>query len=71
MGPLALVLAPTRELAAQIGGESTAFGGCVGLRSCCVTGGAPKAAQVSGADPPIGPGVRCRPSDQSPKRRSE
>ena len=43
-GPIALVLAPTRELAAQIHDEAVKFGQCV--LSACVYGGVPKQPQV-------------------------
>jgi len=43
--PLALVLAPTRELATQIEAECTKFAASVKVRSTAVFGGAPKAAQ--------------------------
>ena len=43
-GPIALVLAPTRELAAQIHDEAVKFGQCV--RTSCVYGGVPKQPQV-------------------------
>eukprot|EP00930_Biecheleria_cincta_P055408 TRINITY_DN4172_c0_g2_i3.p1 TRINITY_DN4172_c0_g2~~TRINITY_DN4172_c0_g2_i3.p1 ORF type:complete len:568 (+),score=166.69 TRINITY_DN4172_c0_g2_i3:45-1748(+) len=43
--PLALVLAPTRELATQIEAECTKFAASVNVRSTAVFGGAPKAAQ--------------------------
>lgn len=41
-GPIALVVAPTRELACQIEKEARAFGGDLGVRMTCVYGGAPK-----------------------------
>jgi len=41
-GPIALVVAPTRELARQIEGEANLFGNLFGARVCCVYGGAPK-----------------------------
>jgi len=41
-GPIALVVAPTRELASQIEKEARLFGGEMGVRMCCVYGGAPK-----------------------------
>ena len=43
-GPIALVLAPTRELAAQIHDEAVKFGQCV--VTACVYGGVPKQPQV-------------------------
>ncbi|EKX52111.1 hypothetical protein GUITHDRAFT_65410, partial [Guillardia theta CCMP2712] len=46
MGPLILVLAPTRELATQIQEECIKFGSCIHIRSCCVYGGAPKGPQL-------------------------
>ena len=45
-GPLALVLAPTRELAEQIHEEVVRFGQPCGVKSCCVYGGVSKADQV-------------------------
>jgi hypothetical protein len=46
-GPVALVLAPTRELAAQVAGVCRALKRrCGGLRAACVTGGADREAQV-------------------------
>ncbi|KAL1523138.1 hypothetical protein AB1Y20_018093 [Prymnesium parvum] len=45
-GPLALVLAPTRELAVQIHEESVRFGHPCGVSSVCLHGGVPKAPQV-------------------------
>jgi len=45
--PILLVLAPTRELAVQILGESNKFSRYVGLRSVCLYGGAPKYPQIA------------------------
>jgi ATP-dependent RNA helicase DDX5/DBP2 len=45
-GPIALILAPTRELAAQIHEESVRFGHPCGVRTACVVGGLPKGAQI-------------------------
>lgn len=45
-GPLALILAPTRELAGQILDESVRFGHPCGVRSTLVVGGVPKGPQV-------------------------
>lgn len=45
-GPLALVLAPTRELAGQIHEESVRFGHPCGVRSALVVGGLPRGPQV-------------------------
>jgi ATP-dependent RNA helicase DDX5/DBP2 len=45
-GPLALMLAPTRELALQIHEESVRFGHPCGVRSACIVGGLPKGPQV-------------------------
>merc|ERR1712167_221408 len=45
-GPIALVVAPTRELACQIEGEATRFAQPLGLTMCCVYGGAPKHPQL-------------------------
>lgn len=44
-GPIALVLAPTRELAQQIQTVATEFGKRIGVRNTCVFGGAPKRPQ--------------------------
>eukprot|EP00854_Cymbomonas_tetramitiformis_P010343 gene10343-12231_t len=44
--PAVLILAPTRELVVQIHVESKKFGKAVGISSCCVYGGVPKAPQV-------------------------
>lgn len=44
-GPVALVLAPTRELAQQIQAVATDFGKRIGIRNTCVFGGAPKRPQ--------------------------
>lgn len=46
-GPIALVLAPTRELAQQIQQVVFEFGKSIGVRSTCLFGGAPKYAQIS------------------------
>jgi len=43
-GPIALVVAPTRELAIQIEGEVTKFAGY--CRHACIYGGAPKGMQI-------------------------
>jgi ATP-dependent RNA helicase DDX5/DBP2 len=45
-GPLALVLAPTRELAMQIQAEALKFGRPQGIRSVVLYGGAPKRRQI-------------------------
>merc|ERR1719163_1250430 len=45
-GPIALVMAPTRELAVQIQGECGKFGQSSRIRSSCVYGGTPKGPQV-------------------------
>jgi ATP-dependent RNA helicase DDX5/DBP2 len=45
-GPLALVVAPTRELAVQIHEEVVRFGHPCGVRTACVYGGIPKGPQV-------------------------
>lgn len=45
-GPVALVLAPTRELAQQIQQVASDFGGRSYLRNACVFGGAPKHKQA-------------------------
>jgi ATP-dependent RNA helicase DDX5/DBP2 len=49
-GPIALVLAPTRELAVQIKQESDKFGRTSRLRTVCVYGGTPKGVQISALD---------------------
>lgn len=46
-GPIALVLAPTRELAQQIQQVATDFGNSSRIRNTCVFGGAPKGPQVN------------------------
>lgn len=46
-GPIALVLAPTRELAQQIQVVARDFGQSTRVRSTCVFGGAPKGKQAS------------------------
>lgn len=45
-GPIALVLAPTRELAMQIQVECEKFGASLRLRSLCVYGGVPRGPQI-------------------------
>ena len=45
-GPIALVLAPTRELAQQIQTVASQFGGVCGQKSVAVFGGAPKGPQA-------------------------
>lgn len=45
-GPIALVLAPTRELALQIQGECEKFGAASGVKNTCVYGGVPKGPQI-------------------------
>ena len=45
-GPIALILAPTRELAVQIQEECTKFGASSRIRNTCVYGGVPKFGQV-------------------------
>ncbi|KAG8325882.1 putative ATP-dependent RNA helicase ddx17 [Homalodisca vitripennis] len=45
-GPIALVLAPTRELAQQIQQVATDFGSSTYVRNTCVFGGAPKGPQA-------------------------
>ncbi|CAG0879855.1 unnamed protein product [Darwinula stevensoni] len=44
-GPIALVLAPTRELAQQIQEVTELFGKSFGIKSTCIFGGAPKGPQ--------------------------
>mmetsp|Transcript_14898 Transcript_14898/g.36453 ORF Transcript_14898/g.36453 Transcript_14898/m.36453 type:complete len:589 (+) Transcript_14898:82-1848(+) len=46
-GPIALILAPTRELSQQIEAECQRFGKSSRLRFACVYGGVPKAPQAS------------------------
>ena len=46
-GPIALVLAPTRELAQQIATTAADFGASSRIRNTCVFGGAPKGPQVN------------------------
>jgi len=41
-GPIALILAPTRELAVQIKGEADKFGYTSSVKNTCIYGGAPK-----------------------------
>ena len=45
-GPIALILAPTRELAVQIQQECIKFGASTGVKSTCIYGGVPKNAQA-------------------------
>ncbi|XP_053675563.1 uncharacterized protein LOC128725816 [Anopheles nili] len=45
-GPIALILAPTRELAQQIQQVATDFGSRVSANNTCVFGGAPKGPQI-------------------------
>ena len=45
-GPIALVLAPTRELAVQIQQECAKFGASSRVKSTCVYGGAPRGPQI-------------------------
>ena len=45
-GPIALVLAPTRELACQIQLECSKFGASSKIKSTCVYGGVPKGDQI-------------------------
>ncbi|KAJ1618596.1 P-loop containing nucleoside triphosphate hydrolase protein, partial [Pavlovales sp. CCMP2436] len=45
--PLALIMAPTRELALQIAAEALKFGACVDCRAVAVYGGASKGAQLA------------------------
>ena len=44
-GPIALMLAPTRELAVQIKSECDKFGAASGIKNTCVYGGVPKGPQ--------------------------
>ncbi|XP_033335700.2 uncharacterized protein LOC117225946 isoform X1 [Megalopta genalis] len=45
-GPIALILAPTRELAQQIQEVANSFGESAGVRNTCIFGGAPKGPQA-------------------------
>lgn len=45
-GPIALILAPTRELAQQIQQVCHEFGSSSRIKNTCVFGGAPKGPQV-------------------------
>lgn len=45
-GPIALILAPTRELAQQIQSVTTEFGSLSRVRSTCIFGGAPRGGQA-------------------------
>ena len=45
-GPIALILAPTRELAVQIQQECTKFGANSRIRNTAIYGGAPKGPQI-------------------------
>lgn len=45
-GPVALILAPTRELAQQIQEVANCFGESSGVRNTCIFGGAPKGPQA-------------------------
>ncbi|GAB0096277.1 RNA helicase [Sergentomyia squamirostris] len=45
-GPIALVLAPTRELAQQIQQVTSDFGSCTRVSNTCIFGGAPKGPQA-------------------------
>lgn len=45
-GPVALILAPTRELAQQIQQVAEDFGHSSGIRNTCLYGGAPKSVQI-------------------------
>nr|WJH19576.1 Probable ATP-dependent RNA helicase DDX46 [Euglena gracilis] len=47
LGPIALVLVPTRELATQVAAECRKFAKVVDLRVCCCYGGAPIADQIA------------------------
>jgi hypothetical protein len=49
-GPIALVLAPTRELAQQIQTVAQTFGSSSYIRNTCIFGGAPKSLQVGISD---------------------
>lgn len=45
-GPIALILAPTRELAQQIQEVANCFGESASVRNTCIFGGAPKGPQA-------------------------
>lgn len=45
-GPIALILAPTRELAQQIQQVANDFGSCTNVNNTCIFGGAPKGPQI-------------------------
>ena len=45
-GPIALILAPTRELAQQIQQVANDFGKVMNIKNTCLFGGAPKVFQV-------------------------
>lgn len=45
-GPIALILAPTRELAQQIQSVAQEFGSSSMIRNTCIFGGAPKGPQA-------------------------
>ena len=49
-GPIALMLAPTRELALQIKAECDKFGASSGVKNTCVYGGVPKGPQAQSVD---------------------
>lgn len=54
-GPIALILAPTRELAQQIQSVAQDFGSSTYVRNTCIFGGAPKGPQVRPFFNPICP----------------
>jgi superfamily II DNA/RNA helicase len=45
-GPIVLVLSPTRELAQQTSQVTSEFSGSIGIRQCCVFGGASRTGQA-------------------------
>ncbi len=45
-GPIAIFLAPTRELAVQLAAECSKFGRSSNIRNMCVYGGAPRGPQM-------------------------
>ena len=45
-GPIALIIAPTRELAVQIQNECSKFGNSSRIRNTCLYGGVPKGPQL-------------------------
>lgn len=58
-GPIALILAPTRELAQQILTVAQDYGASSKIRSTCVFGGAPKGPQIRDLERGVEVGVQC------------